>query len=203
MMAATIVTAGATVAVEAGRRMTPTAAWTIADRPPVQPGCFVVPSYALRSAATPTLPTRAALDVAASWHRRFPSAPILVSTGDNQRLGVTNASVMAAYLSDHGVPTTGIIEEDQSLNTFENLTNCGRIIEKGGFTQPTLVTLDLYTRRAVAVAQKLGWDDVRWISVRADGEPAAGWKWFQTYSRATIFIYEVAAMVYCRLRGWI
>ena len=182
--------------------MTPTSVWTIDDHPPVQPGCFVVPSYALKDNVTPTRPTRAALEVAASWHRRFPSAPILVATGDNQRLGVSNASVMAAYLAVHGVPRSQIIEEDQSLNTFENLTNCGRIIEEGGFEEPTLVTLDLYTRRAVAVARQLGWEDVRWISVSAGGEPAAGWKWLQTHSRATIFLYEVAAMVYCRLKGW-
>jgi uncharacterized SAM-binding protein YcdF (DUF218 family) len=202
MTAATFVITDATVAAEAGRRMTPTSAWTIGDHPPVQPGCFVVPSYALKNRVTPTLPTRAALDLAAAWQRRFPSAPILVATGDNQRLGVSNASVMAAYLADQGVPRAQIIEEDTSLNTFENLTNCGRIIDHNGFEEPTLVTLDLYTRRAVAVARKLGWQDVRWISVRSDGEPAAGWKWLQTHSRATIFLYEVAAMIYCRFKGW-
>jgi uncharacterized SAM-binding protein YcdF (DUF218 family) len=176
--------------------------WLIDDHPPTRPGCFVVPSYALKNTTTPTRPTRAELELAAKWWRQFPSVPIIVSTGDNQGLGVSNAAVMARYTEGLGVPENHIIVEDRSLNTLENLVNCRRIIDDLGLRQPTLVTLDLYTRRAVAIAQKLGWDDVRWVSAYSKGEPAAGWKWLQTHSRPTIFCYEIAATVYCRLAGW-
>ena len=176
--------------------------WLIPDNPPIQPGCFVVPSYALKNRTTPTLPTRSAIDLAAMWWRRFPEAVVIVSTGDNQSLGVTNASVMAEYAAKQGIAEDRIIQEDGSLNTFENLMNCRSIVQSEGYSEPTLVTLDLYTRRAVAVANKIGWSRVRWISAYSRGEPAAGYKSIQTYSRITIRCYEMAAMVYCKSAGW-
>jgi uncharacterized SAM-binding protein YcdF (DUF218 family) len=48
------------------------------------------------------------------------------------------------------------------------------IIAAEHLQQPTLVTLDLYTRRAVATARKLGWKDFYWLSVFSEGEPAYG-----------------------------
>jgi uncharacterized SAM-binding protein YcdF (DUF218 family) len=78
-----------------------------------------------------------------------------------------------------------------------------KIIREKDFQQPTLVTLDLYTRRAVATARKMGWDDFYWLSVYSSGEPAYGYKWFQTHSRLTLYLYEVLAMVYSRIVGWV
>jgi len=76
------------------------------------------------------------------------------------------------------------------------------IIKKEDWKQPTLVTLDLYTRRAVATARRLGWKDFYWLSVFSEGQPAFGYKWLQTYSRFTIFCYEIAAMVYSKMMRW-
>jgi len=177
--------------------------WRLSDNPPARPGCLVVPSYALKNTAEPTRPTRAELKLAAGWWRRFPEATVIVSTGDNQRLGVTNAAVMAAYLIGLGVPSDRVIEEDRSRNTFENLRNCLKIVCEAGYEQPTLVTHDLYTRRTVAIARAMGWPDLRWVSAVSRGEAAAGWKCVQTHSRATILLYEMGATVYCRLKGWL
>ncbi len=124
-------------------------------------------------------------------------------TGDNLRLGVTNASVMAAYAVQLGVPAEKVIEEDQSVNTYENLYNAQKIIQERNFHQPTLVTLDLYTRRAVATAQKMGWRDFYWLSAYSSGDPAYGYKWIQTHSRFTLYVYEVLAMVYSKMAGWV
>ena len=124
-------------------------------------------------------------------------------TGDNQRLGLTNASVMAAYAIRLGIPAENVIEEDQSLNTYENLYYAQQIMQKRNFRQPTLVTLDLYTRRAVATARNMGWENFHWLSVYSSGEPAHGYKWFQTHSRFTLYLYEVLAMVYSKIVGWV
>jgi hypothetical protein len=78
-----------------------------------------------------------------------------------------------------------------------------KIIKAENFQQPTLVTLDLYTKRAVATAKKLGWTDFYWLSVVSEGEPAYGYKWLQTYSRCTIFCYEIGAMIYSKFVGWV
>lgn len=177
--------------------------WIIPDRPPTNPDCFVIPSYALKDGSTPTRPTAAEIELAAQWWKRFPHAYLIMCTGDNQGLGITNARVMAAYAVQLGVPTAQVIEEDQSLNTYENLYYARHIIDERQFRQPTLVTLDLYTRRAVATARKMGWQDFYWLSVYSSGEPAYGYKWIQTHSRFTLYLYEVLAMVYSKFVGWV
>jgi len=126
-----------------------------------------------------------------------------MSTGDNQWLGINNSTVMAEYATSLGVPRENIIEEDRSRNTYQNLLYSMAIVQAQHLEQPTLVTLDLYTRRAVATARKLGWKDLHWLSVFSKGEPAFGYKWLQTHSRFTIFCYEIAAMVYSKIVGWV
>jgi hypothetical protein len=177
--------------------------WSIADNPPPNPDCFVIPSYALSDRTLPTKPTRAQIELAYAWWKKFPRARLIMSTGDNQRLGVPNSRVMAEYARRLGVPSQNLIEEDCSLNTYQNLLYSMRIIREQGLRQPTLVTLDLYTRRAVATAKKLGWEDFYWLSVFSEGQPAYGYKWIQTYSRLTIFCYEVGALVCSKIVGWV
>jgi uncharacterized SAM-binding protein YcdF (DUF218 family) len=177
--------------------------WTLVDNPPSETDCFVIPSYALKSRSLPTRPTRAQIRLAYLWWQRFPQASLIMSTGDNQGLGVTNAAVMADYAVSLGVPAASIVQEDRSHNTFENLWYSREIVRAQGWRRPTLVTLDLYTRRAVATARKQGWEEFYWVSALAKGEPAHGYKALQTYSRLTIFCYEMAAMAYSGLRGWV
>jgi DUF218 domain len=177
--------------------------WNIPDNPPSDPGCFVIPSYALRDRSLPTRPTRAQIELAVKWWVKFPHTKLIMSTGDNQWLGIPNSKVMVEYAMRLGVPRENLIEEDRSLNTRENLLYSMDIIQAEHLQQPTLVTLDLYTRRAVATATKLGWKDFYWLSAFSEGEPAFGYKWLQTHSRFTIFCYELAAMVYSKVVGWV
>jgi len=176
--------------------------WLVTDNPPSDPGCFVIPSYALRDRATPTKPTKAQIEMACKWWMKFPRAKLVMSTGDNQGLGIPNSRVMAEYAMTLGIPRENIIEEDQSLNTYQNLLYSGRIIKEQRLRQPTFVTFDLYTRRVLAVARKLGWKEFYWLSVFSSGESAYGHKWLQTHSRFTALCYEMLATAYCRFRGW-
>lgn len=177
--------------------------WIIPDNPPPDPDCFVIPSYALKNHAIPTLPTIAQIELAYQWWLEYPQSLLIMCTGDNQGLGITNASVMTEYAEGLGIHKENLIEEDSSLNTWENLFNAMQIIRENSFQQPTIVTLDLYTRRAVATAQKIGWRDFYWLSVYSPGEPAYGYKWIQTHSRFTLYLYELLAMVYSKLVGWV
>jgi len=177
--------------------------WTIEDRPPTRPGCFVIPSYALKDARLPTRPTRAEIELAFEWWKKFPDSKLIMSTGDNQRLGLPNSRGMADYAVSLGVPRQHVIEEDRSWNTYTNLMYSMQIIRDQNLDQPTLVTLDLYTRRAVATARKIGWQDFHWLSVFSAGEPAYGYKWLQTHSRGTIFCYEVGALIFSKIVGWV
>lgn len=177
--------------------------WIIPDHPPSNPECLVIPSYALRDRSVPNKPTRAQIELAYKWWEEFPHAKLIMSTGDNQGLGVPNSRVMAEYAVRLGIPRENLIEEDRSRHTYENLLFSWEIISSEHLKQPTLVTLDLYTRRAVATAKKLGWKDFYWLSVFSEGEPAYGCKWLQTRSRLTIFCYEMLAMAYSRVLGWV
>lgn len=116
---------------------------------------------------------------------------------------MTNAQVMVDYAVRLGVPRENLIAEERSRDTRENLIYAMEIITREKLQQPTLVTLDLYTPRAVAIARKLGWRDFYWLSVFSRGEPAFGTKRFQTYSRATIFMYELIATIYGKVVGWL
>jgi uncharacterized SAM-binding protein YcdF (DUF218 family) len=177
--------------------------WTIEDNPPTDPGCFVIPSYALKNASLPTRPTRAEIELACAWWKKFPDAKLIMSTGDNQALGIPNSKVMADYAVSLRVPRANVIEEDRSWNTYTNLLYSMEIIKAQNLGQPTLVTLDLYTRRAVATAQKMGWKDFHWLSVFSKGEPAYGYKWLQTYTRGTLFCYEFSALIFSKIVGWV
>jgi uncharacterized SAM-binding protein YcdF (DUF218 family) len=109
---------------------------------------------------------------------------------------------MADYAISLGIPPQNVIEEDRSWNTYTNLLYSMEIIKAQNLGPPTLVTLDLYTRRAVATARKIGWKDFYWLSVFSRGEPAYGYKWIQTYSRATLFCYELGALIFSKMVGW-
>lgn len=175
--------------------------WSVSDRPPVKPDCFIVLSYCVLDDHTPAAPNIVILDLAIAWWKKFPESFLIMSTGDNQKLGKTNAAVMAQYARHSGVPKTRIIEEDRSVTTYENLINCRKIVTRKKFKHVTLVTYDLHTRRTLAVARRLGWNDVSWISIGGAGGPSYGIKTFQTYTRFNILIYELIAYVYNRLKG--
>jgi uncharacterized SAM-binding protein YcdF (DUF218 family) len=177
--------------------------WTIDNNPPIDPKCFVIPSYALKNASLPTRPTRAQIELAFAWWKKFPNAKLIMSTGDNQALGIPNSKVMADYAVSLGVPRANVIEEDRSWNTYTNLSYSMQIVQARDLGPPTLVTLDLYTRRAIATARKLGWKDFHWLSVFSKGEAAYGYKWLQTYSRGTLFFYEFGALIFSKIVGWV
>ena len=178
------------------------ATWAITDKPPVQPDCFIVPSYTMKNRYKPAAPTRAQINLAVDWWRRFPMAKIIMATGDAQGLGVPDSAIMAAYGLTLGLPPQAIIEEDRSENTFENLLFSAEILLRHHFRQPTLVTYDLHTRRVVAMARRLGWRDFYWLSATSTADGAAGVKWLRTFSRPGMLAYELLATVYSKRKGW-
>src|SRR5258706_12906910 len=95
--------------------------WLIPINLPKSTDCFIALSYTVKDKITPAKPTQALLDKTYEYWKQFLKAKVIVSTGDNQGLGVTNAEVMAHYLETLGMPKGSIIKEDRSMNTYENL----------------------------------------------------------------------------------
>ena len=98
--------------------MNPTKLWTISNNPPKNTDVFVVLSYAVKNINTLTKPTKAAVDQAYKWWKKFPQAKIIMSTGNMLGLGKADSTIMAEYAVKLGVPKKNLIEEDKSRNTY-------------------------------------------------------------------------------------
>ncbi|MFN8498453.1 MAG: YdcF family protein [Anaerolineae bacterium] len=163
------------------------------------PEAIVAVSYALQDAATLTPPTQAVMDRAIALWKEQPDAWLIPSTGDNQRLGVTNARVMAAYAIAQGVDGARIVAEDRSSNTWQNLAYSWAIARAHGADFLTIVCYDLHVPRCALTAKR---QRIPCVVVgatsRATGR-AARKPWFA--SRASIAAYEIGATLYGRLRA--
>lgn len=160
---------------------------------------IVAVSYALDARANLTPPTRAVMDRAIQMWRVAPDAWLIPSTGDNQRLGVTNARVMADYAAAQGVPRARILEEDRSANTWQNLAYSWAMARAHGADHLVIVCYDLHARRCELVARRQGIPARIVIATSATTGMAARKPWFA--SRATIAVYEALAVIFGRLTG--
>ena len=63
---------------------------------------------------------------------------------------------MATLLEMMGVPDSAIIEEPNSLNTYENAVNVQKILDQKGIKEILLVTSAFHMPRARLIFEKLG-----------------------------------------------
>ncbi len=130
------------------------------------------------------------LDKAVEYANENPDTVIIVSGGKDGADPVTEASVMRDYLLRNGVPEDSVIEEDESLNTVENiLYSRGKIDEaealKAGMPERRglsdtaadsyaaapkvgIITSNFHLYRAVKIAARQGMSDVYGIAASCD-----------------------------------
>lgn len=90
-------------------------------------------------------------------------APLLIMSGGriswfgNQR---PEADDMADIAQAFGVPTTAILREGTSLNTYENAVNVQQILQERQINRILLVTSALHMPRSLRIFQKLGIDAI-------------------------------------------
>ncbi|HEY3337317.1 MAG TPA: YdcF family protein [Propionicimonas sp.] len=70
------------------------------------------------------------LDAALAYHRRNPSALIVVSGGQGLQEEIPEAVAMRQYLLDHGVADDSILVEDRSTSTEENFANTRALLNQ-------------------------------------------------------------------------
>ncbi len=85
-------------------------------------------------------------------YRLIPGAKLILSGGVARRGEKPVAAMMADFLQQMGVPSTNLIVEGNSQNTYENLLETRKLV---GIDPFILVAPACDLRRAVAVAQKL------------------------------------------------
>jgi uncharacterized SAM-binding protein YcdF (DUF218 family) len=85
-------------------------------------------------------------------YRRVSESNLIVCGGVVRRGDPPIANLMADFLVAMGIPTRDILIEGDSRDTYENLRNASRFVEKNPFF---LVTSAAHLRRAMRVAEKL------------------------------------------------
>jgi uncharacterized SAM-binding protein YcdF (DUF218 family) len=90
-----------------------------------------------------------ALELYESCKRVNPTCFILVSGGDPQHHGATEAAVYGAELSTVGVARTDLVLEQRSLNTFQNAQYTAAVLSARPADQVLLVSSGLHLRRAI------------------------------------------------------
>ena len=128
-----------------------------AEREGAKPGAVIVLGAGIRgSAPSATLAYR--LEKALEYYQKDPTLTIVVSGGQGADEQYTEAEVMAAWLTAHGVSESSIIREERSSSTEENFIFSREALEQAGKAgcETAFVTNRFHVFRAGRIAQKLG-----------------------------------------------
>lgn len=121
----------------------------------------------LGGATKPALPPRPGVDLSEQGDRIFyaaqlykqQKAPLIIVSGgriDWTRRGTPESTDMANILSQIGVPASVIIQEPDSLNTYENAVNVRKILNERGIDQVLLVTSAMHMPRSLSIFKRQG-----------------------------------------------
>ncbi len=108
------------------------------------------------------------LDEAVRYLEENEAARVIVSGGQGGDEPVTEAQGMYDYLVGKGINPGRIVREDQSKNTFQNLTFSAEFLDKDR-ERVGVVSNNFHVFRAVRIARKAGYKQVYGIAAR--GEP--------------------------------
>jgi uncharacterized SAM-binding protein YcdF (DUF218 family) len=84
------------------------------------------------------------------------------------------ADIIAAYLTERGVPPAFIIRDADSYNTYENLVNARALMEERGLGTAIIITSNYHVRRALWLCESLG-INARGIGAQASDYPYLHW----------------------------
>lgn len=98
------------------------------------------------------------LDKAIEYHKKNPSALIIVSGGNVKSENLTEAQAMYDYLLSKGIPQDIIIKEDKSKTTYENFVFSTEILKEkfGEDYSAAFVSNSFHIWRAERLAKSLG-----------------------------------------------
>ena len=106
----------------------------------------------------PTDNLLARLDTAQAYLEEYPEARLILTGGNADGSGRTEAAVMRDILAERGVADERMIPEDQAQTTKENFRNAAQIIDP---RQPVaLISSDYHMDRAVQAAKNAGFSNI-------------------------------------------
>jgi uncharacterized SAM-binding protein YcdF (DUF218 family) len=129
--------------------------WT-AEVPPASAGAIVGFGEGISLEGLPTTTSGAvAQQTARLWHAGL--APLIVlSTGRTVEVSRSEAEGMALIVTALGVPTTAVIRENQSVNTYENAVETARILRQHRIGRVLLVCSRLHLLRCTLALRRQG-----------------------------------------------
>ena len=115
----------------------------------------------------PSRVLRKRLDKAYEYAVEHDKVKVIVSGGQGADEQVSEAQGMTDYLVEKGLDESRIIMEDQSKNTYENLTFSGKICDPGT-DKIGIVTSNYHIFRAMHIAKKQGYAKITGIPSLAE-----------------------------------
>lgn len=111
----------------------------------------------------PTLKKR--LDIAVTYLQNNPQSNVVVCGGQGKDESATEASVMADYLKKHGIDSSRIYIEDQSVRTAQQFIYANNILPLG---KTVVITSDFHLLRSIMLAKRSGIDKVSGLPAPLD-----------------------------------
>jgi len=139
------------------------------------------------------------LDKAIRIYKKDSTPPMVITSGgrgaDEAR---SEASAMAEYLVDHGIPAERILLEDQSTTTLENLRNSKAIIDSmPGRHLTALVTSNYHVFRCIRYARDIG------LECTGIGARVAPYYWPSALIREFVAIHRERKHLVLFIAGWV
>lgn len=121
----------------------------------------------LGGATKPAVPPRPSVDLSEEGDRvlyaaqlyQQKKAPLVIVSGgriDWRGSGTSESADMATILSQLGVPKDAILQDPDSLNTYENAVNVKKIINSLGISRVLLVTSAMHMPRSLLIFKRQG-----------------------------------------------
>lgn len=129
---------------------------------------YLVVLGAQMKASGPSKALQYRLDEAIRYLEENPDTQVIVSGGQGADEHISEAQGMYDYLVEKGIDPSRIIREDQSKNTFQNLTFSAEYLDKEK-DSVGVVSNNFHVFRAVKIAKKAGYQNV--YGIAAKGEP--------------------------------
>jgi uncharacterized SAM-binding protein YcdF (DUF218 family) len=107
------------------------------------------------------------LDTACEYLVNNEKTMVIVSGGQGSGEDISEAEAMSCYLISKGIDEKGIIKEDKSTNTFENINFSKKYLEEGK-SHIVLVTNRFHVFRATSIAKKQGLTNVQGLGAPND-----------------------------------
>ena len=134
---------------------------------------------------------------------------IIVAAGNLPWASVVRpeAELIQDLLVEWGVPESAVILDTQSRNSYENVVNTLKILNRRGFSRVLLVTSAMHIPRVMAVFAKVGIDarpvPTDYQCVKTDHRTALDFlPDVDALRQTTMVLRELIGMEVYRLRGW-